>query len=196
MHFLIEEDAGFAILQSRIHLIWAMLQGRTTGGAGTASYSSTKCFETFPPPFPWNNCPASLTDIAGLVLEKRAQVMIHNKQGLTATYNRLKDSQERDAALLQLRAFHIEMDRAVLAAYGWTDLEVPPYPDAITASERGAYQVFAGEIINRLYILNAERTAEEAKTQDPPAKKPSHSKKKSKFRKKKPSKPDPQGALF
>ncbi len=51
-------------------------------------------------------------------------------------------------------------DRAVLAAYGWTDIAVPPYCPR-TDEDRAALQAFEDEVIDRLFVLNAERAAEE-----------------------------------
>jgi hypothetical protein len=48
--------------------------------------------------------------------------MIRNNEGLTKTYNRFHDPEERDPDILRLRELHSEMDRAVLDAYGWTDI--------------------------------------------------------------------------
>ena len=49
--------------------------------------------------------------------------MVHNNEGLTATYNRFHNPDERDPDILKLRELHDAMDRAVLDAYGWTDLK-------------------------------------------------------------------------
>lgn len=49
-------------------------------------------------------------------------MMIQKNQGLTATYNRFHDPDEQDPGILKLRALHEAMDRAVLDAYGWTDI--------------------------------------------------------------------------
>lgn len=48
--------------------------------------------------------------------------MVRNDEGLTRTYNRFHDPDERSPDILQLRELHAAMDRAVLDAYGWTDL--------------------------------------------------------------------------
>src|SRR5207248_2824522 len=42
--------------------------------------------------------------------------------GLTKTYNRFHDPHEHDAEIALLRQHHAAMDRAVLDAYGWTDI--------------------------------------------------------------------------
>ena len=49
--------------------------------------------------------------------------MVHNNEGLTKTYNRFHDPDERSPDILKLRELHAAMDRAVLDAYGWTDLK-------------------------------------------------------------------------
>ena len=56
------------------------------------------------------------------------------------------------------------MDRAVLDAYGWTDIAVPPFCPK-TDADRAALQAFEDEVIDRLYVLNAERAAEEQRQQ-------------------------------
>jgi hypothetical protein len=53
--------------------------------------------------------------------------MVNTNQGLTKTYNALKDPENNDPRILELRRLHEAMDRAVLDDYGWTDLTVPPY---------------------------------------------------------------------
>jgi hypothetical protein len=49
--------------------------------------------------------------------------MVRNNEGLTKTYNRFHDPDERSPDILKLQELHAAMDRAVLDAYGWTDLE-------------------------------------------------------------------------
>jgi hypothetical protein len=48
--------------------------------------------------------------------------MVRNNEGLTSTYNRFHDPAETSSDLLELRRLHGEMDQAVLAAYGWSDV--------------------------------------------------------------------------
>ena len=49
--------------------------------------------------------------------------MVKNNEGLTKTYNRFHDPDERSPDILRLRDLHAALDRAVLDAYGWTDLK-------------------------------------------------------------------------
>ena len=85
--------------------------------------------------------------------------MVDTNQGLTKTYNALKDPASTDPRILDLRRLHENMDRAVLAAYGWSDVAVPPYCP-LTGDDRAALQAFEDEVIDRLFVLNAERAAE------------------------------------
>ena len=85
-------------------------------------YTPTDCFETFP--FPKNCDDAAAVEVAGReYYEFRAALMVRNNQGLTATYNRFHEPEERDPEILKLRELHAAMDRAVLDAYGWTDIQ-------------------------------------------------------------------------
>jgi hypothetical protein len=94
--------------------------------------------------------------------------MVATNQGLTATYNQLKDpecvpeSPEVLAAIRHLRRLHEDLDRAVLAAYGWSGIAVPPFCPA-TEADRAAVLLFEDTVIDRLFGLNAARAAEEAR---------------------------------
>src|SRR5436190_484151 len=63
----------------------------------------------------------------------RAALMISNNEGLTKTYNRFHRPDEYYQDILELRRLHDAMDRAVLDAYGWTDLQ--PVPEFFTEFE-------------------------------------------------------------
>ena len=54
--------------------------------------------------------------------EFRADLMRKKKVGLTTIYGRFHDPDERDPDILKLRELHATMDRAVLDAYGWSDI--------------------------------------------------------------------------
>ncbi|WP_414571611.1 Eco57I restriction-modification methylase domain-containing protein [Nostoc sp. CCY 9925] len=115
----IDKNAAFTILQSRIHEIFARFFSSTM--KDDLNYSPTDCFETFPFPENWEiNC--TLETVGKTYYEYRAALMVRNNQGLTDTYNRFHDPDERHPDILQLRLLHAQMDRAVLDAYGWTDI--------------------------------------------------------------------------
>ncbi len=119
------------------------------------------CFETFPFPNPDpRSVIPELEAIGQQLYEARAQYMIDTNQGLTKTYNALKNPACDEPRILELRRLHEEMDRAVLNAYGWGDIAVPPYCPR-DEEEKGLVGVFEDEVIDRLYLLNGERAREE-----------------------------------
>ncbi len=152
-------DTAFAVLQSRIHVSWTWLLSSTM--KTDLNYSASDCFETFPfpQPDPRTTLPA-LEAIGEKLYSARARFMVDTNQGLTKTYNALKDPTSDDPRILELRAFHEEMDRAVLAAYGWGEVPVPPYCPQ-TDEDRAAVAAFEDEVIDRLFALNAARAADE-----------------------------------
>ena len=151
----------FAAIQSRIHESWAALFCGRMGAANTPVYSPSDCFETFPFPKPDPRTVIPALEAAGQALyDARANYMVNTQQGLTKTYNALKDPAGDDPHILELRRLHEAIDRAVLGAYGWTDLAVPPYCPKSDA-DRVALLAFEDEVIDRLYVLNAERAREE-----------------------------------
>jgi hypothetical protein len=116
---LLETNACFAAVQCRLHEFWARFFGSSM--KDDLRYTPSDCFETFPFPERWEDDP-TLEDIGQRYHDFRAALMVKNNEGLTKTYNRFHDPTERDPEIQQLRALHDEMDRAVLDAYGWSDL--------------------------------------------------------------------------
>ena len=111
--------AAFCALQSRPHEIWARFFGSTL--EERLRYTPSDVFETFPFPRGWTTHPA--LDAAGRAYyEFRAGLMVRNDEGLTKTYNRFHDPDERDPEIGRLRELHAGMDRAVLDVYGWNDI--------------------------------------------------------------------------
>jgi len=84
-------------------------------------YTTTDCFDTFAFCIHWQN-DGALERVGRDYYEFRANVLIENNEGLTATYNRFHDPHEKSPEILKLRELHEAMDRAVLEAYGWHDL--------------------------------------------------------------------------
>lgn len=155
-----EDNAHFGILQSRVHESWA--RELSSSMRNDLRYSPSDCFETFPFPKAETLTPTSAVERAGKALyETRARFMVDTNQGLTKTYNAIKDPENHDPRIVELRRLHEAMDRAVLNAYGWNDIEVPPYGTPVTADERRALERFEDEVIDRLFALNAERAEEE-----------------------------------
>jgi hypothetical protein len=162
-------SAAFACLQSSIHEEWS----RRFGGAALRTdmcYSAKSCFETFPflvealEEYSSRTQNTTLNDIGDSYYNHRQQVMHRRGDGLTKTYNRFHNPDESCADIQKLRELHVEMDNAVAAAYGWTDLGLghgfheTKQGVRYTISERARREVLA-----RLLKLNHERYAEEVK---------------------------------
>jgi hypothetical protein len=111
--------SAFCILQTRAHEIWAKFFSGTA--LDLIRYTPTECFETFPFPSNWETN-AQFEEIGKTYYEFRAELMVRNNQGLTETYNRFHDPDERHPDIIKLRQLHGEIDRIVLDAYGWKDI--------------------------------------------------------------------------
>lgn len=162
--FPLTSDAAFAVLQSRVHECWARLLSSSM--KTDLRYSASDCFDTFP--FPEEMTQPALNAAGEALYSARAAYMVAQDQGLTPTYNQLKDPGCTTPEIQQLRRLHEAMDRAVLAAYGWADIEVPPYGIASEAQT----QAFEDEVIDRLFVLNGERAKTTKAKGKPAAKKP------------------------
>ncbi|BAY35425.1 hypothetical protein NIES2107_73370 (plasmid) [Nostoc carneum NIES-2107] len=117
--FAFYQYAAFAFFQSRLHEIWARFFGSSM--KDDLRYTSSLCFEPLPFPENWETN-STLEAIGKEYYEYRAALMVRNNQGLTDTYNRFHDPEERDPDILKLRSLHAAMDKAVLEAYGWSDI--------------------------------------------------------------------------
>jgi hypothetical protein len=166
--FTLATMTGFAVLQSRVHEAWVRLLSSTMGEG--LRYSATDCFDTFPFPVadPRRRI-AALDAVGGRLDEARARYMIEEDVGLTTTYNRLKDPDCRETRVVELRALHEEMDRAVIGAYAdgdaegrWLEVVVPPFCP-MNDDEKKRLEAFEDGVIDRLFALNAKRANEERK---------------------------------
>lgn len=167
---LLSRYSDFCILQSQVHELWVRTVGTTLGDA--MSYT-TLCFDSFPRP---QNAHLSLEEVGKSFYEFRAGIMKKNDEGLTKTYNRFHDPNEKSPDIIRMRELHDEMDRAVLTAYGWTDVaeSIASDPDAMPrhltedAEDDHKYQgryfwpaPIRDEVLARLLALNAERAEAE-----------------------------------
>jgi hypothetical protein len=106
----------------------------------------------------------------------RAALMVKNDEGLTKTYNRFHDPDERDPDILKLRELHAAMDRAVLDAYGWSDIPTTceflldyEIDEEEWGDRKKPYRYrwsddVQAEILARLLELNAQRARAEARS--------------------------------
>ena len=102
--------------------------------------------------------------------------MIRNNEGLTKTYNRFHDPNEDSPDIVRLRELHAAMDRAVLDAYGWQDIQpvcefIPEFDDEEDEDDNGRPkkkkyrykwpEAIHDEVLARLLELNRQRAEEE-----------------------------------
>ncbi|WP_249019144.1 Eco57I restriction-modification methylase domain-containing protein [Conexibacter sp. S30A1] len=156
--FAYDDDAHFGLLSSGFHWWWAVTRASTL--ETRVRYTPTDCFETFPQP--------ELTDAIGILGGElnahRSALMLDRQEGLTRTYNRVHDPDEHADDIVRLRELHVQLDRAVRDAYGWSDLELG---HGFHETRFGVRYTFAPaprqELLDRLLELNHERYAEEVR---------------------------------
>jgi hypothetical protein len=157
----------FGVLQCRVHEVWARFF--CSSMKDDLRYSPSDCFGNFPRPLEGQSG-ASISVIGNNYFDHRATLMVARNEGMTKTYNRFHDPDERGEDIMRLRELHAEMDRAVLRAYGWDDLAARAEPIFLdeTNEDDHTYQgrlfwpsAFRDEVLARLLALNAQRHAEE-----------------------------------
>ncbi|MBX5495628.1 MAG: hypothetical protein IRZ15_09865 [Bryobacteraceae bacterium] len=165
--------AVFSVLQSRVHEVWARFMSSSM--KDDLRYAPSDCFETFSFP-PDLESGASLARIGCTYYDFRAQLMQRENKGLTAIYNWFHDPECECPDISKLRELHDAMDRAVLDAYGWTDIQprcefIPEFDDEEEEDENGRprrkkYRYrwpdeIRDEVLARLLELNRQRAIEE-----------------------------------
>ena len=155
---LLSESWGFyAVVQSELHWKWALQYGNKL--ENRPQYSPSDCFETFPIPVNFE----ALSVIGERYYSVRQGVMARLKEGLTKIYNRIHNPNEDEPGILELRKLALELDKAVLNAYGWGELEL----------EHGFHETSQGirytiseaariEVLDRLLELNHARYEKDA----------------------------------
>jgi hypothetical protein len=171
--FASDDPALFAFLSSSLHYWWAIECASTL--ETRIRYTPTDVFDTLLTP--------PLTDRlreAGIRLDAyRRELMLDRNAGLTDIYNLVHSSEGADAAIVELRNLHEEIDRAAIEAYGWHDLlddtEQTPPADSTHETfplDHGFHETDQGirytvglfartEIIDRLRQLNHQAYADE-----------------------------------
>ena len=173
--FARQSDNFLCMLQSRVHESFATQL--SSGLEDRQGYRPSDGFEPFPFPLDFET-DSRLEEIGREYYAFRAALMVRNNEGLTKTYNRFHDPDERSPDILKLRELHAAMDRAVLDAYGWTDLKptcefLLDYEEEEDEEESGGGRRrkkpwryrwpddFRDEVLARLLELNRQRAEEE-----------------------------------
>lgn len=163
--FAFDDDHDFAVLQSTVHEEWGRKYSSTL--ETRQRYAPSDCFETFPFPSPSVEQREAIGRIGEAYHEHRRQTMLRRQLGLTKTYNLFHDPECRDADIEELRRVHVEMDLAVLAAYGWQDID-PAHEFYEIERKKTRFTISPeakNEILRRLLELNhALAAGEEPRT--------------------------------
>lgn len=158
LYLMVENSFAMqGILSSSIHWAWAVKLSSTL--ETRVNYSSTDAFETFPRPKPTPDL-----DRLGRTLDtERREVMLRRQLGLTKLYNLVNDPKVHDADdadVARLRQIHVELDEAVMAAYGWSDVALNHGFHTYRQMERWTVCPEARvEILDRLLEENHRRAA-------------------------------------
>ncbi len=167
--FATDQDAIFGLLHSRIHEMWALVMGSAL--EDRPRYTPNTTFETFPFPTGFREVPPEAVSEAAKKLHEARDLWLNpeeadeatlKKRTLTGLYN------EREAGgATWLNNLHRDLDRAVLAAYGWSDLAEALFAaeDALRAANPqgdalglALGRTEAGQaLLGRLLTLNLER---------------------------------------
>jgi hypothetical protein len=115
--FAFEDFASLAVLSSSAHFVWVVRYASTM--RTDIRYTPSDVFLTFPRPGPT----PELDELGRTLDTGRRQLMLSRAWGLTTTYNHVHDPADTDPAIVRLRKIHTDIDQAVLAAYGWSDLD-------------------------------------------------------------------------
>ena len=103
-------------------------------------------------------------DAIGRTLDtERREIMLRRQLGLTKLYNLVNDPDITDAAdpdVARMRAIHVELDNAVMAAYGWSDVPLDHGFHTYRQMQRWTVSPAARvEILDRLLAENHRRAA-------------------------------------
>lgn len=193
--FDLQNYADFAVMQSTLHNAWAWKFCTTM--KTDLSYGPTAIFQPFPRPHLSAESAAGRLERIGEVYYAHRQVLMTSlRLGLTDIYNlfharnlsatRVAKVSKSSAAeserglerLLELRRLHVELDQAVLHAYGWDvdganngnagpiDLAHDFYEvETLPENDRVRFTISPAarkEVLKRLLALNHERAKAEA----------------------------------
>jgi hypothetical protein len=156
--FFFKDYGTFALLQSSTHTSW--LEEYASTMKTDIRYTPATCFDTLPFPSAW----AETEREGKSYYECRQVIQQTRKIGLTSVYHLLFDSDVTDHDIQRLRELHVEMDKAVAAAYGWDDLDLGhDFHETKQGVRFTISEAARREVLGRLLKLNHERYAEEVK---------------------------------
>ncbi len=161
--FAYDDYYHFGILQSALHEAWIRHNASTM--RTDIRYTPSDCFDTFP--FPDRRLDNQIlyqeAASAGRQYENhRAELLLNRSLGLTKAYNIYHDSECTAPDIVAFRELHAVMDRATLACYKWTDIELEhDFYNTDRGTRFTISEAARREILDRLLQFNHELYAEE-----------------------------------
>ena len=152
--FATDSFAFQAALSSSMHQMWAIKYSTTM--RTDVHYSALDAFLTFPRPEP--TC--QLANVGRMLDSERREIMLRRELGLTKLYNLVNDSNYTDDDIDRMREIHVELDGAVMNAYGWDDVPLDHGFHTYRQMQRWTVSPAARvEILDRLLDENLRRAA-------------------------------------
>jgi hypothetical protein len=184
----VDASSMLAVLSSRVHVHFSISNGGWLGVGNDPVYQHTTTFAPFPFPAARSMPPALLDRLSTLSERldafRKDRIATHPHLTMTGLYNNLERLRELaagadvpplsdaerdikdDGQVQVLRDLHDDIDRAVLDAYGWSDLApaLVGRPGATTPSPHKSPAQVAAEdqLLVRLVALNQARQVAEA----------------------------------
>ena len=151
--FATDDYGDQAVLSSSLHQLWAITYGSTL--ETRIRYTPSDVFDTLPRP---TSLPVLYT--LGRTLDsERRDMMMKRDMGLTQLYNLVNDrTVDGDPDVIRLRKIHAEIDAAVVAAFGWEDIELEHGFHSYRQAEKWTISPVARvELLDRLVSANHRR---------------------------------------
>jgi len=144
-------------MSSSLHQMWAIKYG--SGMRNDPRYTPSDVFETFPRP----DTSPDIERIGRVLDEERREIMLRRDLGLTKLYNLVNDPDVADSSdvdVARMRQIHVDLDHAVMAAYGWEDVPLDHGFHTYRQMTRWTVSPAARvEILDRLLEENHRRAA-------------------------------------
>lgn len=138
--FALDSDYAMGVLTSRIHTDWAAKKSSTL--EDRIRYTPSSAFATFPWPQTTDDQRARIGRLTADLLRLRSTLCLEHHVGFTPLYNAVDEG-----AFTALRQAHIELDLAVVAAYGWSSALV----DDTRARNRALFELNAAIVAGESY---------------------------------------------
>ncbi|WP_424968372.1 class I SAM-dependent DNA methyltransferase [Dinoroseobacter sp. S375] len=181
----LDDLAVFAVLSSRLHVHFAINNGGWMGVGNDPRYSKSRTFDPYPFPALSDTARATLAQLGDrLDAFRKDRIAAQCHLTMTKLYNALEHLRELEAGIggpmtdaerdvydagqiRILAELHDQIDRAVLDAYGWSDL-APALVGKVGGTLPSLYKTpdqerAEEELLCRLVALNEDRAAEEAR---------------------------------